>query len=181
MTKKTKILISLGVLLAVALIVGLTTLAATAYGTKSDPLVAVSYLNDTVTPNIENRLKSKLDAAASQLKADLDKKLSQFKADISSGGGSASAYDGKTFSVVSLSSGQTVTCGVGTEIMLRIGSVSSAGPDYPRLIDETNGTELGNAGTALTKNHMYMVTIKNNGITATSASKVLIRGDYTVS
>lgn len=176
MTTRKKILIALGVLLSVALIVGLTTLATTTYGTKSDPLVALSYLNSTVTPNIENQLDDKLDDASAQLKADLDKKISQFKSDLS---GTPSGGE-KSFSVVSLSSGQTVTCGVGTEIMLRIGSVASYGPDYPRLIDETDGTELGSAGSVLTKNHMYMVTIQGNGIKAASSSKVLIRGDYTV-
>ena len=177
MTKKKKLLIAVGVLLAVALIVGLTTLATTTYGTKNDPLVALSYLNSTVTPNIESSLEDKLDTRAADLEAALEQQLAQFKSDIS---GSASG-GGASFSVVSLSSGQTVTCGVGTEIMLRIGSVVSAGPDYPRLIDETDGSELGYAGSALTKNHMYMVTIQGNGIKATSSAKVLIRGDYTIS
>jgi hypothetical protein len=85
------------------------------------------------------------------------------------------------FSVISLTSGQTLTCSVGTEIMLRIGSVSSAGSSSPRLIDETTGSSVTSSGTALTKNHMYMVTIQGNGITATSSAKVLIRGSYTIS
>ena len=80
-----------------------------------------------------------------------------------------------------LKKNQTVTCAVGTEIMPRIGTVKSFGPDNPRLVDETTGKTVPEAGTTLEKNHMYMVTIKNNGIKAASDAKVLIHGEYTIS
>jgi len=178
MKKREKILIALCVLLATALVVGLTTLAATSYGTQSDPLVTLSYLNDTVKPAIESALDSKISSASSSLTSSFDTKTAEYESKLASiaGGGSG----GSGFSVISLSAGQTVTCQVGTEIMLRIGSVSSAGPDAPRLIDETGGGEVAYAGTALVKNHMYMVTIAGNGVTAASSAKVLIRGTYTV-
>ncbi|MGM9521529.1 MAG: hypothetical protein ACI3VB_03530 [Oscillospiraceae bacterium] len=169
MTKKRKFVIALGVLLAVALVAGLSTLAATTYGTQSDPLVTLSYLEKTVTPNIMNQLQDSIDNKAAELKAEFDKKLSE----------SGSTTSG--FSVISLTSGQTVTCSVGTEIMLRVGTAVSAGADSPRLIDETTGSSVTSAGTSLTKNHMYMVTIQGNGIKATSSVKILIRGDYTIS
>ena len=92
-----------------------------------------------------------------------------------------SSSDAESFTLLSLSAGQTVTCSVGTEILPRIGTVVSAGPDAPRLVDETDGTQVDAAGTVLTKNHMYMVTIAGNGFKATAAAKVLIKGSYTVS
>ncbi len=171
MKKRRKLLIGLGILAGIIFVAGLTALAVTNYGSKSDPLVTLSYLNKTVTPSINDQLDDSIEDAKEALSDSFDSKLN-------SSGGTA---DAEAFSVVSLSKGQTLKCAVGTEIMLRIGSVASAGPDSPRLIDETDGTQLSDAGSALVKNHMYMVTIVNNGITATSSAKVLIRGSYTVS
>ena len=86
----------------------------------------------------------------------------------------------ETFKVVTLKSGQRITCAVGCEIMLRIGSAKAVGSVNPVLVDITQSTELKN-GTALVKNHLYLVTIKDNGIQATANNtKVLIRGTYTI-
>ena len=177
MTKGRKALIAAGVLIAVVLIAGLSTLAAGTYGSKSDPLITKSYLDETVTPAMLDELKSMIDTKADAMQKEIDAKL----AEIGGSSGSSAAGDAQTFVVVSIEKGKTLTCGVGTEIMPRIGTVVSAGKDAPRLIDETLGTDVTAAGTALTKNHMYMVTIKGNGITATANAKVLIRGTYTVS
>ena len=72
-------------------------------------------------------------------------------------------------------------CLVGCDILLRIGSPSASGPDSPVLVDTTEGTTLENGG-VLVKNHLYMATIVNNGLTATAdVTKVLISGEYTIS
>ena len=64
--------------------------------------------------------------------------------------------------------------------MLRVGSASCASPSSPGLIDSTDGSTL-EGGRALVKNHLYLVTIKDNGIQATANNtKVLIRGTYTI-
>jgi hypothetical protein len=84
------------------------------------------------------------------------------------------------FTLVTLSRGQTVSCAVGTELLLRIGTAQAAGASAPALVDSTDGTTL-TAGQALTANHMYMVTIQGNGFKATADTvKVLIRGDYLI-
>ena len=170
MTKAKKFVIAVAVLLAVALVSGLTTLAVTNYGTKDDPLVTLSYLNQTVTPGILDELEGSIDAKATELTREWEQRISAAGTPTASG-----------FAVVTLSNGQTVTCGVGTEIMLRVGSAVSAGADSPRLIDETTGETVTSAGATLTANHMYMVTIQGNGVKATSNGvKILIRGDYTI-
>lgn len=158
MTKKKKAIIAVSVLLAVLLVAGVTAVAVSNYGTQSDPLVTLSYLNS----------KAKTD-----ILAEVDKAINEAKA----GPGTSSSE----FAVVTLSNGQTLTCAAGTEIMLRVGSAESYGPDTPRLVDSTTGEAATDAGTALTKNHMYLVTIKDNGIRSTAATtKVLVRGSYTV-
>lgn len=174
MTRGKKIAIAIGVLAAVALVSGLTTMAVTNYGSEDDPLVTLSYLNETVTPAIEAQINQALEAKIQELNDAFAQIVSQNPS------GGASVDSG--FSVLTLSNGQTVICGVGAEIMPRLGSVVSTGPDSPRLVDETDGTSVDASGTALTANHMYMVTIKNNGVKATADNtKILIRGEYTVS
>lgn len=156
--KKKRLMICIAA--AVLLLGGAGVYAATAYGTQSDPLITKSYLDQVLTPDMEERFQTELDSALSALE------------------GQAS---GDEFTVLTLSQGQKVTCGVGCEIMLRIGTAKTTGPDYPVLVDTTTGESVAD-GQALTANHLYMVTIKGNGITATAATvKVLIKGDYTVS
>lgn len=168
---KKKLLITIGIILLVTLTAGLTALATSNYGSRSDPLVALSYLDATVTPDIMDKLDGMIDEKAAALRKDLENEVASAV---------SGASGGESFTVVSLSSGQTLTCGVGTEIMLRIGTAAAAGNDSPRLIDETTGADVAAAGTELTKNHMYMVSINGNGVTATSNAKILVRGEYTI-
>ena len=182
MTKKKKLWIAVCVLLTVALIVGITVVAANNYGTQSDPLVTLSYANNLKT-DILNSANSQIGTAKTQLSAELASQISTFTANIESKlTGSALPSTADAFSVVTLSQNQVITCQPGTEIMLRIGSAVSYGSDSPRLVDTTTATEVSSAGSSLTTNHMYMVTIAGNGIKASASTvKVLIRGDYTVS
>lgn len=152
-TRKVKIIVC--ALLAVCAIAGITVYAAYNYGTKDDPLITKSYLDEVLTPEL----------------------MAQFSAQLDAAGGTSG--DG-TFTVVTLRKGQKITCQVGCELMLRIGSASASGPDSPVLVDTTSGTTLENGG-ALVKNHLYMATIVNNGLTAsTDNTKVLVSGEYTV-
>ncbi|MGN1001231.1 MAG: hypothetical protein ACI4PC_00545 [Oscillospiraceae bacterium] len=156
--KKKRILI--GVVIAVLVLGGIGVYAASSYGSQSDPLITKSYLDQVLTPDMEARIQEEVDAALS-------------------------AYQGQTggdaFTVVTLSQGQKITCGVGCEIMLRIGTAKAAGADYPVLVDTTTAESVSN-GQALTANHLYMVTIKGNGVTATASTvKLLIKGEYTIS
>ena len=158
MSTKKKAIIAVSVLLAVLLVAGITAVAVTNYGTQNDPLVTLSYLNGT---------------AKTEIMAEVDKAIEEAKSEL---GASSSE-----FTVVTLSNGQKLTCSAGTEIMLRVGSAVSAGSSSPTLVDSTTGEAVSNAGTALVKNHMYLVTIKDNGIKATAATtKVLVCGSYTV-
>ena len=59
--KSLKIIIAV---LAVLLIAGAAAYAATNYGTKDDPLITKSYLDEVVKPQLESDMKAKLDAAS---------------------------------------------------------------------------------------------------------------------
>ncbi len=167
--------IGIAVIVAVAVVSGLTTMAvSSSYGSQDDPLVTLSYLNETVTPAIKE-----------ELGAILDERLTAMAQELGISGDVTDPSQGSTepsgFAVLTLNAGQTVVCGVGTEIMPRIGSVESVGPDYPRLIDEAGSETVGDEGVVLSTNHMYMVTINGNGVRALEDfTKILIRGEYTV-
>lgn len=181
MIKKNRILVFLGVILAIAFVSGVSIMAATNYGSSSDPLVTLSYLTNKLSPEILDDMDSMISSAESDFSASLNNQINTFKTAIDSKlSGSTVTATTDTFSVVTLSKGQTVTCAVGAEIMLRIGTASGSGSSSPSLIDITSGSSLS-SGSALTTNHMYMVTIAGNGVKATSSTvKILIRGNYTV-
>ena len=156
-TMKKKRLVVICAILAAAILAGVAVYAAGSYGSKEDPLVAKSYLDSVLKPELEKELKNELNEALSEVR---------------SGSGD--------FSVLTLRSGQTVTCEVGCEILPRIGSVQAYGASAPAMLDTTSGSSVS-SGAALTANHLYMVSIAGNGITATADNTyVLLSGGYTI-
>ena len=161
--KKDRWLLRAVVLLALsaALMSGVS-LAAEA-GSSQDPLVTLSYLNDTFFNSIMQRV---------------DQKIAQQTGQAVPGGTASSSA--ASFAVVTLNEGQTLTGGVGCEVMLRVGSAVCVAPSDPGLIDETTAATLANGG-ALVQNHLYMMTIDGRGVRATAGTtKVLARGSYSV-
>lgn len=138
-------------------------------GSANDPLVTLSYLNNTFSQKVQTMVNDTVDARKAEMEQALAKVLGQ--------GGNGS---GNVFTVVTLSKGQTLVGDVGCEVMLRIGTAVCGTSDSVGLIDTTSGSNLGSGG-ALAANHLYMVTISTRSVTATSATvKVLARGPYTV-
>ena len=159
--KKDRWLLRAIVLLALSAGLMTTALAAEA-GSSGDPLVTLSYLNDTFFSQIMQRV---------------DQKIAERTGQALPGGSASSA---SSFVVVTLSGGQTLTGGIGCEVMLRVGTAVCVAPSDPGLIDETTAATLANGG-ALVQNHLYMMTIEGRGVRATAATtKVLARGSYTV-
>lgn len=159
MKKDRWLLRSVALLALSALLMTTVSLAAEA-GSSGDPLVTLSYLNDTFFSQIMQRVDQKIAERTGQAVP----------------GGTSSA----SFAVVTLSEGQTLTGGVGCEVMLRVGSAVCVSPSDPGLIDETTASTLAN-GAPLVQNHLYMMTIEGRGVRAAAATtKVLARGSYTV-
>ncbi|MBQ4047373.1 MAG: hypothetical protein IJC93_03280 [Clostridia bacterium] len=209
--KKMRWLVAVAVLIIVLLTSGLIVAIADKEGTADDPLIAKSYLDEVFTPQIlavvdeavakiEEGYVGEIDALIEEYTAVIDQKISELNAQtgtvvsnaefvalletkLAEKVASASvtpSSDGQTFRVITLKAGQKVVCEVGCEVMLRIGSAAASGSSNPILIDLVHNTTLA-SGTALVKNVLYMVTIKNNGFTAgVDNTKVLIRGTYTV-
>lgn len=164
--KKDRWLLRSAALLALSAILMTTFSLAAEAGSTGDPLVTLSYLNETFFNDIMQRVDQKIDERTGQ--------------SVPSGGSASADSTSAAFTVVTLSNGQTLTGDVGCEVMLRIGSAVCVSPSDPGLVDETTAGTLANGG-ALVQNHLYMMTIEGRGVRATSATtKVMARGSYTV-
>ncbi len=167
--KKNRWVLRLVSLLAISCVLSTTVSLAAEAGSTGDPLVTLSYLNETFLGNILSAVDQKIAARNSQI-------VQQLGGSVSTGGTSTASM----FTVVTLSNGQTLTGQIGCEVMLRVGSAVCVSSSAPGLIDETAASTLNNGG-GLVQNHLYMMTIENRGVKATAATtKLLVRGSYTI-
>lgn len=167
--------IRLGALALSAVLLG-TGAALAAGGDQSDPLVTLSYLNQTAMPQIIKQVEEKTADRQKELERALADQINQYKQQAGQGtssGGSAS------YTLVSMTNGQVMSLGVGCELLLRVGSVTVKANTAPALIDLSSGGTV-NSGTSLTKNHLYMATIADRTLTASGDVKMLVRGSWSV-
>ena len=169
--KKWMIRLGAGALAAGCLVMG----AALAAGDQEDPLVTLSYLNQTAIPQIVEQVEDHTAQRQEELEESFRTQLNQYQQG-NQGGETASAG----YTLVTLAQGQVMHLEVGCEVLLRVGSASVQADSSPALIDlSAGGTADG--GAALEKNHLYMSTIEGRTLTADAATvKVLVRGGYTV-
>lgn len=168
--KKNRWVLRLVSLLAISCVLSTTVSLAAEAGSTGDPLVTLSYLNETFLGNILSSVDQKIAARNNQI-------VQQLGGSVTSSGSTSTA---STFTVVTLSKGQTLTGQIGCEVMLRVGSAVCVSASTPGLIDETAASTLNNGG-ALVQNHLYMMTIENRSVKATAATtKLLVRGSYTI-
>jgi len=166
-------LASLG--LAAACLCGGAVLAA---GDEDDPLITLSYLNQTVTPEILEQVEERADERQEELEDQFQQAIEDYQKQLDQ---QQDQSGSETYVVVTLSRDQKLNLGVGCEVMLRVGSATVSSNTEPALIDVSGGGSLGNGG-SLTTNHLYMATIADRYLTATADTvKVLVRGIYTVS
>lgn len=172
-----------GLLLVSYTLLAVTVLAVGGAGSESDPLVTLSYLNDTFMTQMLGKVDEKLVERDKVLSNKLDAQVQQDTQMLAEKyGTSVVGNSGKadSFTVITLSNGQTLYGDIGCEVMLRVGTASCVAASSPGLIDETDGTTL-EGGAALVKNHLYMMTIDERGVKSTAASvKLLVRGSYTI-
>lgn len=169
--------IRLGALALTALCLG-TGAALAAGGDKSDPLVTLSYLNDTAIPQVVKQVEASTATRQKELEESFSHQINQYILQVGQGGQGGGSSAGYT--LVTMTSGHVMHLDVGCEVLLRVGTASVQSSENPALIDLTTGDSVSN-GTSLTKNHLYMSTIEGRTLTATAGTvKVLVRGGYTV-
>ena len=99
--------------LAVTCVAGGTVLAA---GDKNDPLVTLSYLEETVLPAILKQAEKTADSKKTELAGQFDQKLEAYQKQLNQG--AAGGSDTATYSVVTLSKNQQLQLEVGRGGML---------------------------------------------------------------
>lgn len=163
--------VRLGALSLAAVLLG-TGAALAAGGDQSDPLITLSYLNQTAIPQIVKQVEEKTLARQQELEQALADQISQYKQQAGTSGNSAS------YTLVSLTNGQVLSLEVGCEVLLRVGTVTVNADSSPALIDLSDAGTV-NTGASLTRNHLYMATIAGRTLTASGDVKLLVRGGWT--
>jgi len=173
---KNKIITGIVVLAVIALISGASIMAYASPGSQTDPFITLSYLMEKFRPQVMEEVSKK----EQELTQKIDERITELEAEFqSSHGGSGAPDSADTFTVVTLRRGQSLTCSVGTEIMLRVGTATGFGT-APALVNSTSGTTLS-SGSALVTNNMYLITLEGNGVRATADTvRVLVRGSYKI-
>lgn len=177
--KDRKIRFCAAALAAVCLTVGAA--VAAGEGTQADPLITLSYLNQTAIPAVLEQVDGKAQAYQEELAGKLDQAIQQYTAEMEELVGDESAQQhAATYTVVTLQKDQQLNMDIGCEVMLRIGTAQCVSASNPGLINTTSGSTLNN-GSALEVNHLYMATIAGRSIKATAnVTKVLVCGAYTI-
>ena len=101
---KKKTLITIALVAALAMVAAVTVYAVANYGSREDPLVTSSYLQDVVQPRMEDAYRSTLNGAIGEMEE-------QFADQVAAAGG--------TYVLVTLENGQTLTGRAGTEVLMR--------------------------------------------------------------
>lgn len=162
MTKKRmRVLLCTAAVLAALTAIGFS--ASGGAGSQSDPLVTLSYLTETFT----GQVMEKVDALIAQRNDQLSQSL----------GGGASVSGG-AYAAVTLSAGQALYGEAGCEVLLRSGGAACAPSAEPGLIDATSGGSVSGGG-ALQPNHLYLMT-DSRTVTSASGASLLVRGPYAV-
>ena len=170
--------IRLGALALSAVMLG-TVAALAAGGSQNDPLITLSYLNQTAIPQIVRQVEEKTAAKQKELEQALAVQISQYLAQAGQKAGNPSSGSA-SYTLVSMTGGQVMSLGVGCELLPRIGTVTVRANTSPALIDLSTGGTV-DSGAALTKNHLYMATIADRTLTASGDVKILVRGSYSIS
>ena len=162
---------------ALALALLCTGAALAANGDKSDPLVTLSYLEQTALPSVVSQVETKAAQRQTELAKNLSDQIAAYQQQTGSTGGNSGSAAGYT--LITLTSGQSLD--VGCEVLLRVGTATVRTNDSSAALVDVSAGGTVNNGTSLTKNHLYMSTIAGRTLTPTSGTvKLLIRGGHKI-
>lgn len=153
-------------LLAGVLTVGAVTVFAT-QGDQDDPLVTLSYLQQVMTPKLEQQVDAAVEANAQELQKQLEIAVTSYETRVDE---QLAAAGSASFQSQELRQGKELTPGAGREVLVVSGSVTALG----KLMDTTAGAEV-TAGNTLTAGHLYVTVDASSGCRATTAATVMSR------
>ncbi len=161
LSKKTKVLSILTLLiLAVSVIV-----AFAAPGDSNDPLITLSYITETLIPEMDSRINQ-------SVVKKVDEAMSNYS--------SPSQNESSSFVLVNVKKNQRIVGGEGSEFLVRAGTGVIVATSSGGIADLTIGTDLTD-GTQIPLNH-HLLCPRNDsrGLKFTTDAIVLIKGSYTV-
>lgn len=162
--KKKTFRVTVCILAALAGLTAVGIMAAGGAGSQSDPLVTLSYLTDTFTTQVMDKVDKLIVERNTKLASELE-------------GGGASVSGG-AYASVTLSAGQTMTGETGCEVLLLSGTATCSASASPAMTDATSGGSINN-GAALQPNHLYLMTGRRS-VTTSGGASLLVRGSYAV-
>ena len=143
--------------LVAVLLGGIGVYANTNFGSESDPLITLSYLNSVLKPELEQKYSQQTQNAIAELESRIDEGMSG------------------SYTALTVKANQTLTCKAGCEFLVRSGEAYVTGD----VVNVTEGKELA-ANDWLMKHHLYMTISDNGAVRANSDVYLMIRGEYTV-
>lgn len=156
--------------LGAGLILSLMGISFATTGGSADPLVTLSYLQQTILPALTAEGKSYGISYSAEMEANLDSAIAEFREELAN----TSTQSTSPFQVVQLNAGEGLTLSQGAQLVLRSGTLSFTGS----LQDLTEGTTIDSTS-FLTQNHLYLATDGEIPIAAAEASVTLmISGSY---
>lgn len=144
--------------LVAVLLGGLGAYAVTNYGSESDPLITLSYLNSVLKPELEQKYNQQTKDSIAELEARVEA--------VTDGG----------YTPVTVKANETLTCQAGCEFLVRSGEAYVT----EGMLNVTEGKELAK-NDWLMKHHLYMAVVDNAAVRANSDIYLMVRGTYTIS
>jgi len=165
-----------------------------AAGTDSDPLITLSFLStkfsaavgqraDSAWKPLADQIATKLAAKKNDVLNQIDKTtlINQIAALYIERTGGASGGFTPRFSGVTLKKGDTITGGVGTGLILRVGSAQLSGAAGTAVVNVTAGTELKAGANVPGNQYCLLLAADGTGFTITSdTATVAVDGSYRV-
>ncbi len=144
----------ISIALALCVVVGGLFVSYAQPGTESDPVITLSYIKDTVIPEIYQYIDSKISNKPSSAE--------------------------QTFVVAEVPAGKRIICEAGCELILRSGKAEIIATQKGGIADTTAGTDLAD-GSQAPKNHLLIVPVDDGrGMDMETDCILMIKGGYSV-
>ena len=128
-------------------------------GGEDDPIISLSYIENTVIPELKKYVDAKIAAIS---------------------GNSGNSGKASVFEVVEISQGQKLIAEAGTELILRMGTATIIATQKGGLADTTAGYDLPNLSN-MPSNHLLIVPLSDGrGLVAQTDIIVMVKGGYSI-
>lgn len=180
--KKTFMIIGLVTILTLSSLAVITA----SYGSKSDPLVSLSYITEVLIPQTLTDADAIITSKTNTYNNTVSSKISSFESNFDALSGSDSFVSSvaeqvnntiTTSTVFTMTEGQTLVLSSGSEVLFRYGSATV--PSGYGIVNVTTGkTVIDNE--SIVTNNLYLSAENAQKITVTQDTKVIVYGAYSV-